>query len=210
MLVAIPQMNDHLAASTHIPSALTICFVVRPQLGVFTYGRPGQTFDDHSITLGDFTLRNGMSSADVEAGAGGDAAQLESAATRLIPTWQYLLYHVMYIPFCFTIFTLTTAFQMLPGPMLGISMLYNFGWWPSILASGLYGPLAFLILLAYLAVMKRCVMPHMAGQYPIFKSFKAAKWQMLALNAHIYGDFATVTGMVVSQSAVVAFDQLEE
>jgi hypothetical protein len=48
--------------------------------------------------------------------------------------------------------------------MLGISMLYNFGWWPSILASGLYGPLAFLILLAYLAVMKRCVMPHMAGQ----------------------------------------------
>jgi hypothetical protein len=69
------------------------------QLGVFTYGRPGQTFEDYSITLGDFTLRNGMSSADVEAGL--DSGALESAATRLIPTWQYVLYHVMYIPFCF-------------------------------------------------------------------------------------------------------------
>lgn len=165
-------------------------------LGVFTYGRPDQTFADYSITLGDFTLRNGTSGNDIESGTAFE--QLESAATRLIPTWQYVLYHVLYVPFSMTIFTLTTAAVILPPILVPLSVLYNFGWWASILASGLYGPLSFLILLAYLAVMKRLVMPHMAGEYPIFKSFKAAKWQMLALNAHIYEDFAPIMGSVVS------------
>jgi len=107
-----------------------------------------------------------------------------------------VLYHVLYVPFSMTIFTLTTAAVILPPILVPLSVLYNFGWWVSILASGLYGPLSFLILLAYLAVMKRAVMPHMAGEYPIFKSFKAAKWQMLALNAHIYEDFAPIMGSV--------------
>lgn len=163
-------------------------------LGVFTYGRPDQTFADYSITLGDFTLRSGVSNNDVESGAG--AGELESAATRLIPTWQYVLYHILYIPFAMSVFTMTTAAVMLPPILVSLSMLYNFGWWPSILASGLYGPLSFLILLAYLAVMKRIVMPYMAGEYPIFSSFKAAKWQMLALNAHIFEDFAPIMGTV--------------
>jgi len=165
-------------------------------LGVFTYGRPDQTFADHSITLGDFTLRNGVTDHHVESGTAGDA--LESAASRLIPTWQYFIYHLLYVPFAMTIFTLTTAMTTLPIILMSASMAFNFGWWPAILASGLYGPLSFLILLAYLAVMKRLVMPHMAGEYPIFKSSKAAKWQMLALNAHIYDDFSPIMGTVVS------------
>jgi hypothetical protein len=56
-------------------------------------------------------------------------------------------------------------------------------------------------LIAYLAVMKRIIMPHMAGEYPIFKSIKAAKWQMLALNAHIYGDFNAAKGSLVGAQA---------
>lgn len=108
--------------------------------------------------------------ADEEAGAGAKGAeQLESAATRLLPTWQYVLYHLLYIPGAFFIFTLTTAFVLLPVPLLGLSMIYNFGWWVSILASFMYGPVGFCIFLAYLAVMKRAVFWHMAGEYPIFR-----------------------------------------
>lgn len=147
-------------------------------LGVFTYGRPGQKFEDYSITLGDFTLCSGMATApaaDVEAGGGAKGAgtaaaeQLESAATRLLPTWQYALYHLLYIPGAFFLFTLTTAFVLLPVPFLGVSVIYNFGWWASVLASGLYGPIGLFIFLAYLAVMKRAVFWHMAGEYPIFR-----------------------------------------
>lgn len=94
-------------------------------LGVFTYGRPGQKFDDYSITLGDFTLRSGISASDVESGV--KAGTLESAATRLLPTWQYVLYHALYIPFAFVVFTLTTSFVMLPGMFLSLTVVYNAG-----------------------------------------------------------------------------------
>jgi hypothetical protein len=41
--------------------------------------------------------------------------------------------------------------------------VYTLGAWPSIFVSLAYGPLAFFSLLAYLAVMKRVIMPDMAG-----------------------------------------------
>lgn len=85
-------------------------------LGVFTYGRPDQKFDDYSITLGDFILRSGMAANDIESGQ--KAGKLESAATRMIPTWQYVTYNVLYLIFAMSIFTLTGAATALPGPLV--------------------------------------------------------------------------------------------
>jgi hypothetical protein len=82
---------------------------------------------------------------------------------------------------------------------VSLTVLYNLGWAPSILLSIFYGPFAFFALIGYLAVMKRIVMPHMAGEYPIFRSVKCAKWQMLALNAHIYQDFNAAKGSLVRE-----------
>lgn len=88
-----------------------------------------------------------------------------------------------------------------PHLQLSLTVLYNLGWAPSILLSIFYGPFAFFALIGYLAAMKRIVMPHMAGEYPIFRSVKCAKWQMLALNAHIYQDFNAAKGSLVRDRA---------
>jgi acetyltransferase-like isoleucine patch superfamily enzyme len=163
-------------------------------LGVFTYGRPEQSFADYSITQGEFTLRSGGCGADVEAGVA--SGKLESAATRLIPTWQYVLYNVLYILGSQAVFSTTGAFMALPVPLLAFSVLYNWGLLASALCLPLYMAVGFGVLLGYLTLLKRVVMADTGGQYTIFTSFSAAKWQMLCLNAHVYGDFNELKGSV--------------
>lgn len=169
-------------------------------LGVYTYARPGQEFAPYSITAGDFTLRPGMAAGDIEAGVA--AGQLESAAIRIIPTWQYLLYHVVYLSAAITVFICTQAAMTLPVALLSISVLYNWGIWASILCYPIYPVFGFVILLAYLTLLKRVVMSDTGGEYTIYTSVNAAKWQMLCLNIHMYQDFDAIKGSVVSATGV--------
>jgi len=75
--------------------------------------------------------------------------------------------------------------------------MYLGSWAPTILASVLYGPVQLLLLLAYVVVLKRLLMPDTTGMYPLFKSLRAAKWQLLAMNASIYDKLDPLQGTVV-------------
>lgn len=62
-----------------------------------------------------------------------------------------------------TVFTLTGAAAVMPAALAALAVMYTLGAWPSIFASLLYGPFAYFSLIGHLALMKRLIMPHMAG-----------------------------------------------
>lgn len=74
-----------------------------------------------------------------------------------------MLYNCCYIAFAMTVFTLTGTAAFMPSALASLAVLYTLGAWPSIFTSILYGPLAYFSLIGYLALMKRIIMPHMAG-----------------------------------------------
>ncbi|WIA16041.1 hypothetical protein OEZ85_012770 [Tetradesmus obliquus] len=164
-------------------------------LGVFTYGAPDQHFEDYSITLGGFKLRAGGAGADVEAGLA--SGKFESAASRLLPRWQYALYNVLYIAFSNTIFVTTTSMMSLPAAILGFYVLFHYGYFLGAAWAPFFLVFGFSVFLAYLAGLKRLLMPNSAGMRPIFKSVGAACWQLLCINAHLYADFNGFKGSLL-------------
>ncbi|KAF6251173.1 hypothetical protein COO60DRAFT_1677209 [Scenedesmus sp. NREL 46B-D3] len=164
-------------------------------LGVFTYGAPGQSFEDYSITLGGFKLRSGGSSADIEAGLA--SGKFEDAASRLLPTWQYVIYNLLYIIGANTIFTLTSFMMTIPGSVLGFYAFFHYGYFlgaafaPAVIIG------SWVVFVAYLALLKKLVMADCGGMHPIFKSLGAGCWQTLCINCHIYADFNGFKGSLL-------------
>ncbi|WIA14435.1 hypothetical protein OEZ85_002961 [Tetradesmus obliquus] len=164
-------------------------------LGVFTYGAPGQNFEDYSITLGGFKLRSGGSAADIEAGL--TSGKFENAASRLLPPWQCAIYNVLYIIGANCIFTLTSVMMIVPGAVLGFYAYFHYGYFLGAAFSPAVVVGSWVIFVAYLALLKKLVMADSGGQHAIFKSFGAGRWQTLCINAHIYADFNGFKGSLL-------------
>jgi hypothetical protein len=132
----------------------------------------------------------------VEAGLA--SGKFESAASRLLPTWQYVLYNVLYVLFSNTIFTLTNTMMGLPGAIIAFYVLFHYGYFLGTAWAPFFLVFGFTVFVTYLATLKRILMPNSAGMRPIFKSIGAACWQLLCINCHLYADFNGFKGSLVS------------
>ncbi len=93
---------------------------------------------------------------------------------------------------------LTEAFISLPKISIIYTALFLWGIWASLLALPVAVLCGYGILILYLGLIKRILLPDSGGEHAIFLSLGAGKWQLLCILAYLYNDFIPLMGSQVS------------